>query len=94
MSTPNPKVAVEHTPDPAMEFWPRVEQAINAAGVSRFDMEWIGPTCHKKNCKDCHIGPSGDIDQVMYHMKRAILESVHTEMLCRAISEPDYGDDE
>lgn len=81
------KPAAAHR-DPAMQFWPRVEQAIYATGVSRAAAEWQWPRCHKKNCYQDH----GDIDFVFAMFAQAIARSVEGEMSIRTVSEPDNLD--
>lgn len=71
--------------DPAYEYWPRVQQAIQATVVSRADAEWQWPRCHKRGCQQDH----GDIAFVLNMFAKAVEETVRTEMLCAAISEPD-----
>lgn len=73
------------TSNPDMDIWPRIKQAIDAAAVSRADVLVNLPTCHRKNCQGDH----GDIDLVFRMFAKAISDSIHTELLCKAISEPD-----
>lgn len=75
-------------PNPDMELWPRIQQAIDAANVSRADVLVNLPSCHRKNCQGDH----GDIDLVFRMFAKAIGNSIHTELLCKAISEPDDPD--
>lgn len=75
--------------NPAMDVWPRVQQAIEAATVSRADVLVNLPSCHRKNCQQDH----GDIDLVFRMFAKQIAESIHKELLCRAISDPDLGDE-
>lgn len=72
---------------PDMDLWPRIKQAIDAAGVSRADVLVNLPTCHRKNCQARH----GDIDLVFRMFAKAIGDSVYMELLCKATSEPDDG---
>lgn len=68
-----------------MKLWPRVQQAIHAAGVNRGDVLVNLPSCHRKNCHQDH----GDIDLVFTMFADQIAESIRMELLCKAISEPD-----
>lgn len=68
-----------------MALWPRIQQAIDAATVSRADVLVNLPSCHRKNCQGSH----GDVDLVFRMFAKAISDSIHTELLCKAISEPD-----
>ena len=72
---------------PDLDLWPRIEAAINAAGVSRAAAEWRWPQCHLRNCSADH----GDIDFVFSMFSKAISESIYIELLCRAVSDPDDG---
>jgi hypothetical protein len=76
-------VSKPHNAD--MDLWPRIQQAIAAATVSRGDVLVNLPTCHRKNCQGSH----GDIDLVFRMFAKAISDSIHTELLCKAVSEPD-----
>lgn len=71
--------------DSDMDLWPRIQQAIDATVVSRADAEWQWPTCHRKNCHQDH----GDIDFVFRMFAKAVADSIHGELLCKAVSEPD-----
>lgn len=71
-----------------LDLWPRIEAAIYGTKVSRADAEWQWPRCHKRNCQGDH----GDIDFVFAMFTKAIAESVHTELLCKATTEPDLGE--
>lgn len=71
-----------------LDLWPRIEAAIYDTKVSRADAEWQWPRCHKRGCQ-CQ----NDIDFVFSMFAKAIADSVHTELLCKATSEPDHGGD-
>lgn len=71
-----------------MALWPRVRQAIYATALSRADVEWRFPECHKKNCGADH----GDADFVVRMVLDGVADSVFKELLCRAVSEPDIGE--
>ena len=77
---------LEENPDLAL--WPRVRRAIYAATVSRAETLLHLPECHRKNC---HRHGSDDVDLVFSMFADSIAESVHTELLCKATTEPDYG---
>lgn len=79
----------EAATDPAFEYWPRVQRAIQATVVSRADAEWQWPTCHKRRCQ-CQ----NDIGFVFRMFIKAVEDTVLTEMLCGAISDPDLGTEE
>lgn len=81
------KTPVQSPANPDMDLWPRIKQAIDAAGVSRADVLVNLPTCHRKNCHASH----GDIDLVFHMFAKAISDSIYTELLCKATSEPDDG---
>lgn len=81
------KRPVPAVPNPDMYLWPRIQQAINAATVSRGDVLVNLPSCHRKNCHGDH----GDIDLVFRMFAKAISDSIRVELLCKAISEPDDG---
>lgn len=81
------KKPIPATANPDMEVWPRIQQAINAAVVSRADVLVNLPSCHRKNCQQDH----GDIDLVFHMFAKAISDSIYTELLCKATSEPDDG---
>lgn len=72
-----------------MDLWPRIEQAINAAGVSRANAEWCLPQCRRKDCK---IVDPGQLDRLYSMFVDSVRDTVHAELLCKATSEPDYGD--
>lgn len=81
------KVPAQLRDNADLDLWPRIQQAINAAGVSRADVMVNLPSCHRKNCLQGH----GDIDLVFRMFAKAISDSIYTELLCKAISEPDDG---
>ncbi len=74
--------------DPAFEFWPRVKAAIEAAAVDRFAVEFEWPTCHRKGCTRYH----GDPIELFRIWQKAIADTVHAEMLCAAVTDPDEVD--
>lgn len=71
-----------------MALWPRVRQAIYATALSRADVQWRFPECHKKNCGADH----GDVDFVVRMVLDGVADSVLKELLCRAVTEPDDGE--
>lgn len=73
------------TPNPDMDLWPRIRQAIYAATVSRADVLTNLPSCHRKNCQGSH----GDIDLVFRMFVDRVAASVESELRCKAVSEPD-----
>lgn len=89
----DPAIAAVQGGDPSMEasamdLWPRIEQAINAAGINRFNAEWCLPRCHRKGGK--MVDP-GQLDRLYGMFVASVRDSVHAELLCRATSEPDVG---
>ena len=72
-----------------MDLWPRIEQAIKAAGISRSNAEWCLPQCRAKNCK---VVDPGQLDLLYGMFVDSVRDTVHKELLCKAISEPDYGE--
>ncbi|ORB50757.1 hypothetical protein BST43_21545 [Mycobacteroides saopaulense] len=71
-----------------MALWPRVRQAIYATALSRADVQWRFPECHKKNCSADH----GDVDFVVRMVLDGVADSVLKELLCRAVTQPDDGE--
>lgn len=71
-----------------LDLWPRIEQAINAAVISRFDAEWCLPTCHAKRCKQ--VDP-GQLDRLYAMFVASVRDAVYAELLCRATSDPEVA---
>ncbi|QOC56302.1 hypothetical protein PP509_gp60 [Gordonia phage MichaelScott] len=78
------------TADPAIELWPRIEQAINAATINRFDAEYCLPRCTQKNCKQTD---PGQLDWLYRMFIDSVRDAVLKELLCKANSEPDPEDE-
>lgn len=72
-----------------LDLWPRIRQAIDGAGVSRSAVESVWPECHRKNCRNHH---SDNPDAAFAMMARQISDAIYVELLCKATSEPDVGD--
>ncbi|MCT7373276.1 hypothetical protein [Mycolicibacterium llatzerense] len=79
----------ETTTDP-LDMWDRIRKAIYAATVNRHEVMLHLPECHRKNC---HRHNGDDVDLVFGMFTDAIAESVHTELLCEATTNPDLGPD-
>lgn len=71
-----------------MDLWPRIEQAINTAAISRFDAEYCLPRCTQKRCKQTD---PGQLDWLYRMFIDSVRDAVYKELLCKAISEPDLG---
>lgn len=69
-----------------LDLWPRIEQAINAATISRFDAEWCLPTCRRKNCS---VTDPGQLDRLYSMFANSVRDAVYAELVCKATSEPD-----
>ena len=65
---------------------PRIEAAVRAAVVNRFEVEFVYPECHKPRCKEHRMDAPKDAFSMM---KDQILDSIRIELLCKAITEPD-----
>lgn len=74
------------TTSTAMDLWPRIEKAIDATVLSRASVEWQFPECHRKSCPH---GNHGDPWFVLRLFVAAVKESVRTELLCEAVTNPD-----
>jgi hypothetical protein len=72
-----------------MDLWPRIEKAIYAAGISRHDAEWCLPIRRRKNCQ--MVDP-GHLDDLYRMFIDSVRDTVYTELLCKATSDPDFGD--
>lgn len=73
---------------PEMDLWPRIEQAINAAAISRFDAEYCLPRCTQKRCKQTD---PGQLDWLYRMFVNSVRDAVHKELLCKATSDPEDG---
>lgn len=82
--------SIDEHPTGPLEMWDRIRKAIYAAGVNRHEAMLHLPTCHRKNCPGHH---SDDVDLVFGMFTDAIAESVRTELLCEAVTNPDLGPD-
>lgn len=71
-----------------LTLWPRIEAAIYATTVSRSAVEFAWPECNRAKCQHQH----GDPDDAFRMMISRVAESVHTELLCRATTDPDLGE--
>lgn len=69
-----------------LDLWPRIEQAINAASISRFDAEWCLPRCHAKRCK---VVDPGQLDRLYTMFAASVRDAIYAELLCKATSEPE-----
>lgn len=69
-----------------LDLWPRIEQAINAASISRFNAEWCLPTCHAKRCK---VVDPGQLDRLYTMFAASVRDAIYAELLCKATSEPE-----
>lgn len=72
-----------------LALWPRIEQAVYATTVSRSAIDATWPECHRKNCQHQHASP----DEAFGIFAKQIADSIRTELLCRATSDPDHGDE-
>jgi len=66
-------------------IWTRVEAAIYATKVNRAAVELNWPECHKPRCSKRHPSP----DEAFRIFAEKVAETVYTELLCKAITEPD-----
>jgi hypothetical protein len=73
-----------------MDLWPRIKAAIYAASVSRSAVEFMWPECHKPRCNSHHHDSP---DEAFGLMTDRIADSVYVELLCKAVTEPDLGDE-
>lgn len=74
-----------------LALWPRIEQAINATAISRSAAEWLySEPCHLKRCGQRHGNPQELFDLII----KQVRDTVYGELLCKATSDPDIGDDE
>ncbi len=73
-----------------LESWDRIRKAIYGAAVNRNETMLHLPTCHRRNCQNHH---SDDVDLVFRMFTDVIADSVHTELLCEAVTTPDLGPD-
>lgn len=72
-----------------LALMPRIRQALNATTLRRsIAEELFGEPCHRKNCSRDH----GRIEELFDHIIDRAIDSVYSELLCRATSEPDLGD--
>lgn len=78
------------SPPGDLELWPRIKQAIESSGISRANAEYCLPRCQKKNCGQYD---PGQLDWLYRMFIDSVIDSVYTELLCKAVSEPDLGDD-
>lgn len=86
-------MSIERVPDwetdPALDYWPRVEAAIRCAAANRFELEYLAPQCHRKNCKQCNIANSSDLDKLFAMMKKVIADAVEMELRTAIYSDPE-----
>lgn len=74
-----------------LALWPRIEQAINATVLRRSLAEsMFGEQCHRKQCGQRH----GSAKEVFDYTIQQVRETVYTELLCQATSDPDLGEGE
>lgn len=74
-----------------MDLWPRINDAIHAATISRAAVEYEMPRCHAKRCPG---GYHGSTDEIVRMVKYQVAQTVYAELLCRATSDPYTGEDE
>lgn len=75
--------------DADLDLWPRIEAAIKASVISRFDAEYCLPKCQAKRCK---VVDPGQLDWLYKMFVDSVRDSVYKELLCKAVTEPDEGE--